>query len=83
MLHYARAHPDGIAIGIDTSADGMREASRKAGPNALFLVADALLALRELCDRVDGLQITLPWGALLRLVLEGEREFALAVAGSL
>jgi hypothetical protein len=28
-------------------------------------------------------RITLPWGSLLRSVVEGEREFALAVAGAL
>jgi hypothetical protein len=32
---------------------------------------------------VDELRITLPWGSLLRLVLEGEQAFAEAVAGSL
>lgn len=32
---------------------------------------------------VDEVRITLPWGSLLRLVLDGEREFAHAVAGSL
>jgi hypothetical protein len=52
-------------------------------PNALFVVADARVALERLCGRVDELRITLPWGSLLRAVLEGERDFALAVAGSL
>ena len=61
----------------------MQDVSRKAPPNALFLVADAVDALRLLEGRVDELRITLPWGSLLRRVLEGEREFALAVAGTL
>jgi hypothetical protein len=83
VLHYARAHPDAIALGIDASADSLIDVSRKAGPNAAFLVADARSALTELQGRIDELQITLPWGSLLRWVLEGERAFALAVAGSL
>jgi hypothetical protein len=83
VLQHARAQPEAIAIGIDASADALRDTSRKAGSNALFFVSDALLALHELRGCVDDLRVTLPWGALLRWVLEGEREFALAVAGSL
>jgi hypothetical protein len=49
----------------------------------LFLVADALEALALFEGRIDELRITLPWGSLLRRVVEGEREFALAVAGTL
>jgi len=49
----------------------------------LFLVGDALAALHVLDGRVDELRIILPWGSLLRWVLEGDRDFAHAVAGSL
>ena len=69
--------------GVDTSAAGLIEVSRKAARNAVFVVADATDALVSLRERVDVLTITLPWGSLLRRVLEGEREFALAVAGAL
>jgi len=61
----------------------MQDASRKAPANVLFLVADAEDTLRLFAARVDELGITLPWGSLLRRVLTGEREFALAVAGTL
>jgi hypothetical protein len=75
-------------IGVDTDAAGLVEASRRAAkkvalPNALFLVADAAAVLAHVEARVDEVRITLPWGSLLRRVLEGERGFALAVAGSL
>lgn len=83
MLRLARQSPDTFVIGVDTNAAGMQDASRKAPPNALFLVADAVDALRVFESQVDELRITLPWGSLLRRVLEGEREFALAVAGTL
>ena len=91
MLRIARAEPRTLAIGVDTNASGMGEASRRAArairkggaPNAMFVVADAQTALEELCGCLSEVRITLPWGRLLRLVLEGEREFALAVAGSL
>jgi hypothetical protein len=52
-------------------------------PNARFLVGDATAALELLAGRVDELRITLPWGSLLQRLLDGERAFALAVAGSL
>jgi len=47
------------------------------------VVGDAQAALGLLAGRVDELRIVLPWGSLLRWVLEGERAFALAVAGAL
>jgi 16S rRNA (adenine(1408)-N(1))-methyltransferase len=91
VLQRARAQPATLAIGVDTNAGNLREAIRKAAkpahkgglPNALFVVRDATPALEALAGRVDELSIVLPWGSLLRAVLEGEREFALAVAGSL
>jgi hypothetical protein len=49
----------------------------------LFLVADATEALVALEGRTQEVRITLPWGSLLRRVVEGERAFALAVAGAL
>ena len=73
---------------MDTNAAGLSDVSRRAAgkrgaENALFVVADATDALSSLHGQVDLLTITLPWGSLLRRVLDGEREFALAVAGSL
>jgi len=78
-------------IGVDTDPSGLREASRRADrpvrkggvANALFLVGAASAALVFLRGRVDEVRVTLPWGSLLRAVLDGERSFALAVAGSL
>jgi hypothetical protein len=68
---------------VDTNAAALAEASRRAPRNALFLVADALEGVQALCGRLDEVRITLPWGSLLRRLVEGEREFALAVAGAL
>jgi hypothetical protein len=44
---------------------------------------EATEPLLLLAERVAGLRIVLPWESLLRAVLQGERRFALAVAGSL
>jgi 16S rRNA (adenine(1408)-N(1))-methyltransferase len=91
VLRIAREFPTALVIGVDTNASALREVSRRAArpahkgglPNALFIEADAARALRELRGCVHELRIMLPWGSLLRLVLEGEQEFADAVAGSL
>ncbi|MBV9354887.1 MAG: hypothetical protein JO023_05110 [Chloroflexi bacterium] len=91
VLRAARAEPGLLAIGVDADAAALRQASRQAArpaprgglPNALFLAGDASEALHLLRGRVDELRITLPWGSLLRAVLQGERAFALAVAGAL
>jgi 16S rRNA (adenine(1408)-N(1))-methyltransferase len=91
VLRLARSDAQALVIGVDTSASGMAEASRRAArptskggvPNAVFLAADATEALVVLHDRASEVRIVLPWGSLLRAVLEGERRFALAVAGSL
>ena len=91
MTKLARACPEVLVVGVDTSADGLVETSRRAArpahkgglSNALFLVGDATQALCMLQGRVDEVRISLPWGSLLRAILEGERDFALAVAGAL
>jgi 16S rRNA (adenine(1408)-N(1))-methyltransferase len=88
VLRLARQQPDTLVIGIDANAATMVEASRRAAkkgalPNALFLVGDATEVLLQLPACVHEVRITLPWGSLLRAVMAGEREFALAVAGSL
>ena len=61
-----------------------RKASRSTGSmNTLFLVGDAREALELLRGQVQELRILLPWGSLLRPMLDGEEAFALAVAGAL
>jgi tRNA G46 methylase TrmB len=86
VLKLARQFPDALVVGVDTSADALRAASRPAKKggvsNTLFVIADAREALESLHGRIDDLRITLPWGSLLRPILEGEEAFALAVAGS-
>jgi tRNA G46 methylase TrmB len=91
VLHLARRCPRALVIGIDTNASALIEASRRAAraaakgglANAAFFAADAAEALTVVASRVDELRITLPWGSLLHAILDGEREFALAVAGAL
>ena len=91
VVHAARRHPEALVIGVDTNASGLAEVSRRAArpprkgglPNTLFLAAEASAALALLRGRVDQVYVTLPWGSLLRAVVEGEKEFAHAVMGAL
>ena len=87
VLLAARSKACDLAIGVDAEASRLQEASRRARKhgwsNTLFLAGDATEALELLRGRIDELRITLPWGSLLRPVLEGEPAFAEAVAGSL
>jgi 16S rRNA (adenine(1408)-N(1))-methyltransferase len=76
----ATAHPDTLVIGIDASADGMAEASRRAArpakkgglPNALFVVAAAEALPPELDGCADALTVLFPWGSLLRGLLDAD-----------
>jgi hypothetical protein len=83
-VRLARQYRETLVVGVDTNAAAMAERSRKCDlPNAMFLVADAQEVVCALYGRVLEVRITLPWGSLLRSVAEGERAFALAVAGAL
>ncbi|WP_267683689.1 class I SAM-dependent methyltransferase [Nannocystis sp. SCPEA4] len=70
----ARLEPSTLVIGVDASAEGLREPSRKAAAkpargglaNALFGVLPLERAPGELAGLVDSLTVLLPWGSLLR-----------------
>jgi 16S rRNA (adenine(1408)-N(1))-methyltransferase len=70
VLHTARTAT--AAIGIDTCREQLRDASRRAPPNALFVIA----AAEALPPAFDGsaaqVSVNFPWGSLLRGLLEGE-----------
>jgi 16S rRNA (adenine(1408)-N(1))-methyltransferase len=88
VLRAARQSSDTFLIGVDANAAGLADASRRAArkngvPNALFIVGDASDVLIRLRGQLAEVRVTLPWGSLLRAIVGGERDFALAVAGSL
>jgi len=77
VLRRARREPRTLFIGIDAVAAAMRESSRRAGrssvrglSNAIFLVGAAETLPWQLAGRVDELDVALPWGSLLKGVLE-------------
>lgn len=76
----ARARPEVFVLGVDASAEGMRELARKmAGKPARGGLANACLGVLplaqapgELVRLVDRLTVLLPWGSLLRAVARPE-----------
>jgi 16S rRNA (adenine(1408)-N(1))-methyltransferase len=75
-------------IGVDASAAGMAESSRRAArpprrgglPNALFVVAAAECPPRELHELADELTILFPWGSLLGGALALDATVAAGIA---
>src|SRR5688572_727374 len=65
VRHVAATSPNTFAIGIDLCAVNMREQSRRASANALFLVASAYAPPPELHRVATHLTINFPWGDLL------------------
>lgn len=77
LYRTARAHPDWLCLGLDASAEAMREISRRAsrirrrgGASNLWFLRIAAEALPAGLDRLaDQISIVSPWGSLLRAVL--------------
>ncbi len=72
VLHVARTRPDWFALGVDACRENLRKASRKAPPNALYVIANALALPRELDAVASKIAINFPWGTLLAGLLDGE-----------
>jgi 16S rRNA (adenine(1408)-N(1))-methyltransferase len=72
VADMARAHPDGLAIGIDACRENLIEQSRRAPENAVFLIANALTLPPELAGMATHLTINFPWGSLLTGLLSGD-----------
>jgi len=72
VLHVARTRPTWFAVGVDACRDNLRKAaSRKAPPNALYVIANALALPGELDGMASKLTINFPWGSLLTGLLNG------------
>jgi 16S rRNA (adenine(1408)-N(1))-methyltransferase len=73
VLHVARTSPTCLAVGVDACRDNLRRTSRKAPPNALYIIANALaLPKEELGGMASKVTINFPWGSLLTGLLDGE-----------
>jgi hypothetical protein len=73
VQHVARTSPTWFAVGVDACRENLRKASRKAPPNALYVIANALaLPKEELGGMASKVTINFPWGSLLTALLDGE-----------
>lgn len=84
----AASCPTTFAIGIDACRENLRERSRTAPRNALYVIANALALPHEIDGLATHLTINFPWGSLLAGLLAGdpalvERLAALARPGAL
>ena len=91
VVARARRSPGELILGIDASADAMREASRRAAaapargglPNARFFVEAAEALPGPLAGAADLVTVTMPWGSLLRGVLGQDDAVLRGLAGLL
>ena len=72
VRHVARTRPGWFALGVDACREGLRDASRAAPPNALYVIANALALPPELHGLATALTLNFPWGSLLAGLLAGE-----------
>lgn len=68
----AQRHPRRFVIGIDAARENLREMSRKAPANALFLIANALTLPLDLAGVATQVTVNFPWGSLLAGLLNAE-----------
>jgi 16S rRNA (adenine(1408)-N(1))-methyltransferase len=58
-------------IGIDTCRENLHQVSRKALPNALYLIANAEALPAEVSGLASHITVNFPWGSLLTGLLTG------------
>lgn len=91
LYRHARAHPDRFCLGIDASADLLREVSRRALrrpdrgglPNLMFVRAGLGALPGGLAALAGEVHVQYPWGSLLRAVLHPDGARLRCLAGLL
>ena len=84
VRRLARADPARFVIGVDLCRENLRDVSRRAPANALYLIGDALALPDDLAGIATRLTINFPWGSLLGGLLSaksGLHERLRALAG--
>lgn len=80
VRHIATTNPDTFAIGVDLCAANLRETSRRAPANALYLVTSAFKLPCELHGLATHMTINFPWGELLTGLLAQDGRLPAAIA---
>jgi len=68
----AERERDVLFAGVDATAENLRDASRRAGENAVFGRLALEEAPGELAGFADRLTVLFPWGSLLRALTGGD-----------
>ena len=72
VLHTAQANPHRFVIGLDACRENLRDTSRRAPDNALFVIANACAMPPELRGVASHITINFPWGSLLTGLLDAD-----------
>ena len=72
VRYLAQTQPQQLVIGIDACREALRDTSRKAPSNALFVIANALSLPTSLNGLAASVTINFPWGSLLRGLVHGD-----------
>jgi 16S rRNA (adenine(1408)-N(1))-methyltransferase len=72
VLHTARNCPQSLVVGLDACRENLRHGSRKAPPNAVFVIANALALPEGLHGLASRITINFPWGSLLSGLLDAD-----------
>jgi 16S rRNA (adenine(1408)-N(1))-methyltransferase len=72
VLHTAQKNPRRFVIGLDACRENLRDASRRAPDNALFVIANACAMPAELRGVASNITINFPWGSLLTGLLDAD-----------
>ena len=82
VKHIAATCPSTFAIGIDLCAANLREVSRRATANSIYLLGSAYTLPSQLHGVATHLTINFPWSELLTGLLgqEGEARLSTAIA---
>lgn len=72
VQHLALRQPQTLVIGVDACRENLRDASRRAPENALFVIANAQELPPLLHGCADQLSVHFPWGSLLQGLLAEE-----------
>ncbi len=74
VAHLARRQPRWFVVGVDACREPLREYSRKAGPNSLFVIANAINLPHELNGLAQRVSVNFPWGSLLTGLVAGNAD---------
>ncbi len=70
VLHTSHRRPWSLMIGIDACRENLRDTSRRAPDNALFVIANALELPHGLDELAVHVTVNFPWGSLLAGLLD-------------